>query len=217
MEIYAGSRAIKKLKQTNHNTGDVTQFYPRPTSTGPRLASQGVADLEKGEATAADLEKGSGGGAPCATGGGVLSATTAHRLSGDVGGGDDDRDGGGGGGSPAKVQREMFLQGRQINNKLYVYNAFDLHLHYISSLPHAATTVAAQSVIRDRKSPPPPSALGPLGGLIQVAARLAVDREDGGGGKYDGDGGGGGFSATMGWQMEFAGMRRKAPGLKKTI
>ncbi|KAK9098304.1 hypothetical protein Syun_025349 [Stephania yunnanensis] len=64
---------------------------------------------------------------------------------------------------------------RQINNKLYVYNAFDLHLHYISSLPHAATTVAvviaattvaAQSVIRDRESPPPPSALGLLGGLI---------------------------------------------------
>ncbi|KAK9139014.1 hypothetical protein Scep_008695 [Stephania cephalantha] len=46
----------------------------------------------------------------------------------------------------------------------------------------------------------------------QRLRRLAVDRDDGGGGEYDGDGGGGGFSATMRWQMEFAGTRRRAPG-----
>ncbi|KAK9088882.1 hypothetical protein Scep_027964 [Stephania cephalantha] len=92
---------------------------------------------------------------------------------------------GDGGGTSATVRREM----RHISNKLYVYNAFDLHLHYISSLPLAATivavvvaatTIAARSIGR---------------------RRLALDRDDGGGGEYDGDGGGGGFSPTVRWKM----------------
>ncbi|KAK9158556.1 hypothetical protein Scep_005130 [Stephania cephalantha] len=113
---------------------------------------------------------------------GEATATTTRR-----GGGDDDGDGDGGGTS-ATGRREMVLQGVK-----WVCREEE------ESKCNRSKSVADQTTWHLKT---------PRSG----GARLAVDRDDGGGGEYDGDGGGGGFSPTVRWQMGFAGTRRRATG-----
>ncbi|KAK9100125.1 hypothetical protein Scep_023555 [Stephania cephalantha] len=187
----------------------------------------GAADREKGEATAADLEKGEAAATNIATvvarlagrlGKASSSAATARRPSGDGGGGDDDDDwwrgglsgDGAAGNGFAEVTIEMGLQEeeeedeRKCNRSKSVADqpTWTAYVAFVAILFFDQATYQNLSLITYVDI-----------GKYRAAAALAVDRDDGGGGEYDGDGGGGGFSATMQWQMEFAGTRRRAPDL----